>query len=81
MDPIRFRKLFQEHREKIAEAWNKLSDADLEATQGDLRRFLERVSACYGIPKEVILKELDRVQKNIEQGIEMDFGWRLNPEE
>lgn len=81
MDSKTFEKLFEEHRVKIAEAWNKLSDKDLEAVNGDLEKFLARAAAVYKIPKEVVLKELDRVQKNIEEGIQEDFGWRLNPEE
>lgn len=81
MDAKTFKKLFQEHRVKIAEAWNKIPDKDLEAVNGDLEKFLARSAAVYKIPKEVILKELDRVQKNIDEGIQEDFGWRLNPEE
>lgn len=81
MDVKTFQKLFRGHRQKISEAWNKLSDKDLEAIRGDLEKFLEKVAAVYKIPDEVILKELDVVKKNIEEGIEMDFGYRLNPEE
>lgn len=81
MEPKTFKKLFRGHRLKIAEAWNKLSDKDLEAVDGDLERFLARAAEVYKIPKEVLLKELDQVQKNIEEGIQEDFGWRLNPEE
>lgn len=76
-----FKKLFQEHRGKIFEAWNKLSDRDLEGIDGDLDRFIEKVSSIYRIPKRVVLKELDIVQRNIKEGIEEDFGYRLNPEE
>lgn len=81
MDARGFKKLFQEHRGKISEAWNKLSDRDLEGIDGDLDRFVEKVSSVYKIPKGVVLKELDIVQRNIEEGIEEDFGYRLNPEE
>lgn len=81
MDAKAFQKLFREHRVKISEAWNKLSDKDLDAVDGDLEKFLARAAAVYKIPKEVLLKELDRVKKNIDEGIQEDFGWRLNPEE
>ncbi|OGQ44521.1 MAG: hypothetical protein A3H42_03075 [Deltaproteobacteria bacterium RIFCSPLOWO2_02_FULL_46_8] len=81
MDSKTFKKFFEEHRDKISEAWIKLSDADLKMINGNLDLFLKTVSAIYKVPNEVILKELRAVQKNIEEGINTDYSPRLDPRE
>lgn len=81
MDKKTFQELFQTHRHKISEAWNLLTDKDLNAIDGDLDRFLERVEQLYKVPEEVLLKELEAVQSNIAAGTEADFAPRLDPTE
>ena len=81
MDTKVFRQLFCNHCKKLAEAWVKLSDQDLKQIDGDLKKFLQCVSELYKIPEGVILKELDAVKQNIDEGIEADFAPRLDPRE
>ncbi|OGQ04191.1 MAG: hypothetical protein A2W61_08085 [Deltaproteobacteria bacterium RIFCSPLOWO2_01_44_7] len=81
MNQKKFKKLFEEHRDKILEAWNKISDNDMRFIDGDIEKFLEKTSKLYQIPREIILRELDAVQKNIDEGIETDFASRLDPTE
>lgn len=81
MDAETFQTLFKDHRDKIFEAWNRLTDKDLNKINGNLELFLDCVSHLYTLPREVILRQLDQVKTNIDLGIKMDFGYRLNPEE
>lgn len=81
MDVRIFRKIFQEHKEKLSEAWLRLSDKDLERINGDLNRFTEVVSQLYQVPPKVILRELDAVYRNIQEGINTDYAPRLDPKE
>lgn len=81
MDAKIFQKLFKEHRDKISGAWIKLSDADLDLIDGNLEFFLKTVGAVYKVPDGVILRELEAVQKNIQEGIDTDYSPRLDPRE
>ncbi|MDO8526238.1 MAG: hypothetical protein Q7T03_00965, partial [Deltaproteobacteria bacterium] len=81
VDQDSFKKLFDSHKEKISEAWIKLSDEDLKEIHGDLGVFLKKISVLYKIPDKTILKELDAVQKNIKEGIRGDFALKLDPRE
>lgn len=79
MDQVTFKKLFEEHREKLSQAFIKLSDQDWESVSGKLERFLKKATKIYNIPANVLLKELDAVQKNIDEGIEADYVPYLDP--
>lgn len=79
MDAKTFQILFQKHHKKLSEAFIKLSEEDWKAIGGNLVRFLKRAGEVYKIPREVLLKELDAVQKNIEEGIEADYVPYLDP--
>ena len=79
MDSKTFQKLFKGHRKKLSAAWIRLDNKDWEAIGGDLERFLERASEVYSIPREVLLKELDAVKKNIDVGIEVEDVPYLDP--
>ncbi len=81
MDDKTFKTLFDQNREKIFEAWNKLSDQDLDEIRGDLSRFLKKVSSIYKTPDTIILKELDAVKKNVDEGISADYAPHLDPRE
>lgn len=79
MDAKTFQGLFQDHSKKLSEAFIKLSEEDWKAIAGDLESFLKRAQAVYKIPTAVLLKELEAVQKNIEEGIEADYVPYLDP--
>ena len=79
MDSKTFQGLFQGHRKKLSQAFIKLSEADWQAIDGRLERFLDRAQAVYKIPEKVLLKELEAVKKNIDEGIEADYVPYLDP--
>lgn len=81
MDAKIFKKLFQEHVDKLSQAWIKLSDKEMKRVNGDLKVFLEVIAKVYNIPNEIILRELDAVQKNIDAGINSDYAPHLDPRE
>jgi len=81
MNPKNFQGFFHRHCAKISEAWPKLSDKDLQEIDGNLDLFLKKVTAFYQVPPEVVLKELDAVQRTIQEGIEGDFSIPLDPTE
>lgn len=79
MDKETFKELFQEHRKKLSQAFIRLSDKDWDAIEGSLEQFLGRATKVYHIPKKVLLKELDAVKKNVDEGIEADYVPYLDP--
>ncbi len=79
MDSKTFQGLFQKHRGKLSQAFIKLSDKDWAAIDGRLEAFLERATKVYNIPQKVLLKELDAIKKNIDEGIETDYVPYLDP--
>lgn len=79
MDAKVFQGLFQNHPKKLSQAFIKLTDSDWKAIAGDLNRFLAKAAKVYHIPKTVLLKELDAVKKNIDEGIETDYVPYLDP--
>ncbi|MBI2108088.1 hypothetical protein HYT54_03090 [Candidatus Woesearchaeota archaeon] len=79
MDTESFKDLFQTHPQKLSQAFIKLSEGDWKAIDGDLEHFLERAQAVYKIPQEILLKELEAVKKNIDEGIEADYVPYLDP--
>ncbi|MBI4223321.1 MAG: hypothetical protein HY609_00170 [Deltaproteobacteria bacterium] len=81
MNAKTFQTFFQDHREKLSQACIKLSETDWQAIDGRLERFLDRAQAVYHIPGEVLLKELNAVKKNVDEGIEADYVPYLDPTE
>lgn len=79
MNQKTFSELFKGHRAKLNAAFIKLTDSDWKAIAGDLNRFLAKAAKVYHIPKTVLLKELDAVKKNIDEGIETDYVPYLDP--
>lgn len=81
MNAKTFKILFRAHRDKLSEAWNRLTDRDLDWINGDLFRFVQAVTEVYQTPKDAILRELDAVKRNIDAKISADLAPHLDPEE
>lgn len=81
MDARTFQGLFKAHPEKLSQAFIKLSEEDWKSIDGNLEGFLKRAMEVYKIPREVLIKELEAVQKNVEEGIEADYVPYLDPME
>jgi hypothetical protein len=58
------KKEWPEVRPKARRRWGRLTEADLEAIEGDARRLVERLEVRYGFPRQIVLAELGHFLKS-----------------
>ncbi|MDO8494378.1 MAG: hypothetical protein Q7S68_03480 [Deltaproteobacteria bacterium] len=79
MEQKTFAELIKKHRQKLCDAFIKLSDQNWKEIGDNLEIFFERAGKVYGIPKKILNRELDAVKKNIDAGNATDYVPYLDP--
>ena len=79
MDQKTFAELIKKHRQKLCDAFIKLSDQDWKQIDANLEKFFKIGGKVYNIPQAVLNRELDAVKKNIDEGIDTDYVPYLDP--